>query len=33
MAKFPAFSLPGSDGNTCGLKDLKGQPFVLYFYP
>jgi thioredoxin-dependent peroxiredoxin len=33
MAKFPAFSLPGSDGKTWGLKDLKGKPFVLYFYP
>jgi thioredoxin-dependent peroxiredoxin len=33
MAKFPAFSLPGSDGKTWSLKDLKGKPFVLYFYP
>ena len=33
MAKFPAFSLPGSDGKTWSLKDLKGQPFVIYFYP
>jgi len=33
MAKFPAFSLPGSDGKTWTLKDLAGQPFVVYFYP
>lgn len=33
MAKFPAFSLPGSDGKTWALKDLKGKPFVVYFYP
>jgi peroxiredoxin Q/BCP len=33
MAKFPAFSLPGSDGKTWSLKDLKGRPFVMYFYP
>lgn len=33
MAKFPAFSLPGSDGKTWSLKDLKGKPFVIYFYP
>jgi peroxiredoxin Q/BCP len=33
MAKFPAFSLPGSDGRTWNLKDLKGRPFVIYFYP
>lgn len=33
MAKIPAFSLPGSDGKTWSAKDLKGKPFVLYFYP
>ncbi len=33
MAKFPAFSLPGSDGATWSLKALAGTPFVLYFYP
>jgi thioredoxin-dependent peroxiredoxin len=33
MAKFPAFSLPGSDGKTWSLKDLAGKPFVIYFYP
>ena len=33
MAKFPAFSLPGSDGQTHKSKDLKGQPYIIYFYP
>jgi peroxiredoxin Q/BCP len=33
MAKIPAFSLPGSDGKTWSAKDLKGTPYVLYFYP
>ncbi len=33
MAKFPAFSLPGSDGKTWSLKDLAGRPWVAYFYP
>lgn len=33
MAKIPAFSLAGSDGKTWSAKDLKGTPFVLYFYP
>ena len=33
MAKFPAFSLPGSDGRTWTLKSLAGKPFVIYFYP
>lgn len=33
MAKFPSFSLPGSDGKTWSLKDLAGKPFVIYFYP
>ena len=33
MAKLPAFSLPGSDGKTWSLKDLKGKSFVIYFYP
>ena len=33
MAKIPAFSLPGSDGATYSAKDLKGKPYVLYFYP
>ncbi|MBA3938242.1 MAG: thioredoxin-dependent thiol peroxidase [Planctomycetes bacterium] len=33
MAKFPAFSLSGSDGQTHSLKSLKGKTFVIYFYP
>lgn len=33
MAKMPAFSLPGSDGKTWSAKELKGTPYVLYFYP
>ena len=33
MAKFPAFSLKGSDGNTWKSKDLKGEAYIIYFYP
>ena len=33
MAKMPAFSLPGSDGKTWSTRELKGTPYVLYFYP
>jgi peroxiredoxin Q/BCP len=33
MAKIPAFSLPGSDGQTWSAKELKGTIYVLYFYP
>jgi peroxiredoxin Q/BCP len=33
MAKIPAWKLPGSDGTTYASKDLKGTPYVLYFYP
>lgn len=29
----PAFTLPADDGTTVSLKDLKGTPVVLYFYP
>jgi len=29
----PAFSLVADDGSTVTLKDLKGSPVVLYFYP
>ncbi len=29
----PAFSLPASGGRTVSLDTLRGQPFVLYFYP
>jgi peroxiredoxin Q/BCP len=31
--KAPAFSLPADSGETISLKDLKGKPVVLYFYP
>lgn len=30
---IPAFSLAGSDGKTWTSKELKGTPYVLYFYP
>lgn len=29
----PAFSLAATGGRTVSLKDMKGKPFVLYFYP
>jgi peroxiredoxin Q/BCP len=29
----PPFSLPSDSGETIALKDLKGKPLVLYFYP
>lgn len=29
----PAFEMPASGGRTVRLADLKGKPFVLYFYP
>ena len=29
----PQFSLPDDRGETVSLSDLKGKPFVLYFYP
>jgi thioredoxin-dependent peroxiredoxin len=31
--KAPAFSLPDQDGKLVALKDLKGKPAVVYFYP
>ncbi|MDY8110631.1 peroxiredoxin [Fulvimarina sp. 2208YS6-2-32] len=30
---LPDFSLPDETGRTVALADLKGAPFVLYFYP
>lgn len=33
MAKFPAFTLKGNDGETYKSKDLKGEPYIIYFYP
>jgi len=32
-AAAPDFTLPASGGRTVSRKDLKGKPFVLYFYP
>jgi peroxiredoxin Q/BCP len=32
-AKAPSFTLPATGGRTVSLKELKGKPFVLYFYP
>lgn len=29
----PDFSMPATNGRTVSLADLKGKPFVLYFYP
>ena len=31
--KAPAFSLPDQDGKKVALKDLKGKPAIIYFYP
>jgi thioredoxin-dependent peroxiredoxin len=31
--KAPSFRLPATSGQTVSLADLKGHPFVLYFYP
>ena len=32
-AKAPDFTMPATGGRTVSLKELKGKPFVLYFYP
>ncbi|MGA9117091.1 MAG: peroxiredoxin [Bacteroidota bacterium] len=29
----PAFAAQTSEGGTLSLRDMKGKPFVLYFYP
>ena len=29
----PAFEMPATGGRTVSLAELKGKPFVLYFYP
>ena len=29
----PQFTLPDQDGNKVALKDLRGKPVVVYFYP
>jgi thioredoxin-dependent peroxiredoxin len=31
--KAPAFTLPDQDENKVSLKDFKGRPVVVYFYP
>jgi peroxiredoxin Q/BCP len=31
--RAPAFSLPDQDGKACSSSELKGAPYVLYFYP
>src|SRR3954468_10388934 len=31
--RFPAFKLQGSDGKVHQLKDYRGQPLIVYFYP
>jgi peroxiredoxin Q/BCP len=31
--KAPTFSMPTDSGGKIALKDLKGRPVVLYFYP
>ncbi|MFX8308890.1 redoxin domain-containing protein, partial [Acinetobacter baumannii] len=31
--KFPDFSLQDQDGNTHTLESLRGEAFVVYFYP
>jgi peroxiredoxin Q/BCP len=31
--KAPDFALANQAGKTVGIKDFKGQPIVLYFYP
>jgi peroxiredoxin Q/BCP len=32
-SKAPAFSMPASGGRKVSSKDLKGKPYLLYFYP
>lgn len=31
--RAPAFSLPADTGETISLRDFKGKPVILYFYP
>jgi len=32
-AKAPDFALPTEDGKTLSIKDYRGKPVVLFFYP
>jgi peroxiredoxin Q/BCP len=32
-ASAPDFTLPDQDGNDLSLSDLRGETFILYFYP
>ena len=31
--KAPDFALPNEEGKTLSLKDYRGKPVVLFFYP
>ena len=31
--KAPEFSLPNEEGKTLSLKDYRGKPVVLFFFP
>jgi peroxiredoxin Q/BCP len=31
--KAPDFTLPDEEGKTVSLKDYRGKPVVLFFYP
>jgi len=31
--KAPDFALPNEDGKTVSLKDYRGKPVVLFFFP
>jgi peroxiredoxin len=33
MDRFPAFSLPGTDGRDHANRDYAGKPYLVYFYP
>jgi len=32
-AKAPDFALPNEEGKTLSIKDYRGKPVVLFFYP
>jgi peroxiredoxin Q/BCP len=31
--KAPEFALPDEDGKTLSIKDYRGKPLVLFFFP